>query len=319
MSATQGPNRSALPVLGVGIGYRSPFRADLFRDPGAADFLEITIEHFLDATEARTDELRLLARHFPLAPHGLNLSLGSAEGIDRGYVEKVAAFLRSLDPAPPWWSEHIACTRTDGIDIGHVSPLPFTREAVDVVCRNLREVQKIIDLPILLENITAVVEFPSGEFSEGEFLAEIAERSGCGLLLDVTNLHANAVNFRRDSVRELERLPLDRVTQLHFVGGHWEDGLLIDSHSRPTMPEVWDLMNEVLKRCPVKGVILERDENLPPFEELAAEMRQARELGERHGRWVSRNSNDSWRDSTPTLESAASSRPTPVASAASSA
>lgn len=295
MTAAIAPSLSDPPILGVGIGYRSPFRSGLFRDPSAVDFLEITIEHFLDATDARIDELRLLARHFPLTPHGLNLSLGSAEGIDRGYVEKVAAFLRSLTPSPPWWSEHIACTRTDGIDIGHLAPLPFTREAVDVVCRNLQAVREIVDspIPILLENITAVVELPGGEYSEGEFLAEIAERSGCGLLLDVTNLHANAVNFRRDPLRELERLPLDKVIQLHFVGGHWEDGLFIDSHSRPTSPEIWDLMDEVLKRCPVKGVILERDENLPPFAELAAELRQARELGERHGRWVSRNSNGS--------------------------
>lgn len=277
-----------LPALGAGLGYRHPFLSDLFLNQKSVDFLEITAEHFLDVPQAKLDELDLLSRHFPLIPHGLNLSLGSAEGLDLAYVAKIQALVERLNP--PWWSEHIAHTRTDGIDIGHLSPLPRNREALEVLCRNVAEVRKFIPVPLILENITTVMEFPGNEYSEGEFLAELVERTDCGLLLDVTNLYTNSINFKRDPIQELERIPLDRVVQLHFVGGHWEGDLLIDSHGYPTMPEVWDLLEEVIKRCSVKGAILERDDHIPAYSELASEVARVRALGEKYGRWVSRNS-----------------------------
>jgi uncharacterized protein (UPF0276 family) len=122
--------------------------------------------------------------------------------------------------------------------------------------------------------------------SEAEFLAEILERSDCGLLLDITNLYINAINHGYDPQTFLDRLPLDRVVQLHFVGVERHNDLLIDSHAQPTPPKIWDLMEEVLARAPVKGVILERDMNLPPFEDLLKELAQARSIGRRYRRWA---------------------------------
>jgi len=274
---------SQLPTLGVGLGFREPFLSDLFLHRQRVDFLEITFDHYLDAPPEKMSELELLARHFTLVPHGLNLSLGSAEGLDAAYVRKLVEFIRRLNP--PWWSEHIAFTQAGGVDIGHLSPLPFTREAVEIVCRNVEEARGRIDAPLLLENITYVVSVPGAEMSEAEFLSAILERTDCGLLLDITNLYTNSVNHGYDSRTFLDHLPLDRVVQLHFVGGHRYDGMLIDSHSQPTPPEVWALMDEVVARVPVKGIVLERDENLPPFVELTQELEQAREIGRRHKRW----------------------------------
>lgn len=119
------------------------------------------------------------------------------------------------------------------------------------------------------------------------FWPSLTEQTGCGLLLDLTNLYTNAVNHGGDPFELLGRLPLDRVVQCHFVGGHWEQGMLIDSHSRPTPEVVWELMEFVLERAPVRGAILERDENLPPFESLLDELERARILGRRYGRWPS--------------------------------
>ena len=273
-----------LPTLGVGLGFREPFRSDLFLHQHDVDFLEITADHYLDVPSQKMQELELLARHFTLIPHGLNLSLGSAEGLDTSYARKYADLVQRLNP--PWWSEHIAFTRVGGVDIGHLSPLPFTHEAVEVLCRNIIEMRRYVDVPLILENITYLVEMPGAEMNEAQFLTELLERTDCGLLLDVTNLYTNAVNHGHDLSIVLEQLPLERVVQLHFAGGYWHDDVLIDSHSQQTPSEVWDLMDEVVARAPVKGIILERDENLPPFGELLEELGRARQIGKRHGRWA---------------------------------
>lgn len=275
---------SDLPTLGVGLGFREPFKSDLFLNRQQVDFLEIVAEHYLDAPLPKQQELELLAAHFPIIPHGINLSLGSADGLDAEYLGKLAALIKQLNP--PWWSDHICFTKAGGIDIGHLSPLPYTKEAVEVLCRNIAEVRRWIDVPLILENITYMVTLPGAEMTEAQFLAEVVERADCGLLLDVTNLHTNAVNHGYDVDNFLQELPWERVVQLHFVGGHWHDGLLIDSHSQSTPVEVWQLMDAVLAKVAVKGIVLERDENLPSFAELLGELQQARQLGRSHGRWV---------------------------------
>lgn len=182
----------SLPALGVGIGFREPFRSELFLHQPQVDFLEIVAEHYLDPTTQKAQELELLAAHFPLIPHALNLSLGSYEGMDIDYLRKLAVLVNRLNP--PWWSEHICFTKAGGVDIGHLSPLPYTREAIDVVCRNIEQVRGYIDVPLILENITYMLTLPGAEMTEAQFLTEIAERSNCGLLLDITNLYINAVN-----------------------------------------------------------------------------------------------------------------------------
>tara|TARA_B100000609_G_scaffold194068_1_gene186189 strand:+ start:10306 stop:11235 length:930 start_codon:yes stop_codon:yes gene_type:complete len=280
----QPPSRfSSLPVLGVGLGYRAPFRSDLFLHQEKVDFLEITAEHYLKATAEKRHELALLKEHFTLIPHALNLSLGSAEGVDQQYIDTLAALIEEVNP--PWWSEHICFTRAGGVDIGHLSPLPFSQQALDILCRNIEKVQKTIKRPLILENITYAMPIPGGELDEAHFLRQLLQASDCGLLLDVTNLHTNATNHEYNPIDFLEALPKDRVVQLHFVGGIWQHGVLLDTHSQPTPPEVWDLMDEVLRRFPIKGAILERDEDIPAFSELTEELARARAIGDTYGRW----------------------------------
>ncbi|AFY44142.1 DUF692 domain-containing protein [Nostoc sp. PCC 7107] len=274
---------SQLPTLGVGLGFREPFKSDLFLNRQQVDFLEIVAEHYLDVPVQKQQELEILAAHFPIIPHAINLSLGSAEGVDTDYLRKLATLIKQLNP--PWWSEHICFTKAGGVDIGHLSPLPYTKEAVDILCRNIAEVRRFVDVPLILENITYMVKLPGAEMTEAQFLAEVVERADCGLLLDVTNLHTNAVNYGYDVHDFLKELPWERVVQLHFVGGHWHDGVLIDSHSQSTPPEVWQIIEEVVARIPVKGIVLERDENLPPFSEIAQELEIARKIGRSYQRW----------------------------------
>lgn len=275
---------SGLPALGVGLGFRAPFRSQLFLQQQEVDFLEITVEHYLDASLEKQRELDLLREHFTLIPHAINLSLGSADGLDENYLSKLARLINRLNP--PWWSEHISFTRVGDVDIGHLSPLPFSDEAIRTLEQNIERVRERIHAPLILENITYMLNVPGGRMDEAEFLREVTKRTGCGLLLDVTNLYINSVNHKYDVESFLDRIPLDRVVQLHFVGGLRHGAVLIDSHSEATPAPVWSLMETVIARAPVKAVVLERDENFPPFAQLLDELARARAIGRRHERWA---------------------------------
>jgi uncharacterized protein len=262
--------------LGIGIGYREQFKSELFLHKETVDFLEIIGDVYLDSNQYLQAELELLAANFSLIPHFINLSLGSAEGIDLDYLTKIAKLVKQLNP--PWWSEHLCFTKAGGIDIGHLSPLPYTKEAINIVCRNIKQVKSYLDTPFILENISYLVEIPGGEMTEAQFIGEIAEKSDCGLLLDITNLYINSTNHGYNIDRFLSQLPLERVVQLHFVGGYWHDGVLIDSHSESTPAEVWQLMQYITSLTSVNGIVLERDEKIPAFNELAIELDRARNI-----------------------------------------
>ncbi|WP_330084705.1 DUF692 domain-containing protein [Methylocystis iwaonis] len=271
------------PALGSGLGYRPPFRADLFANRSRVDFLEIIADHYFDAPKEKLAELDLLRAHFPIVAHGLDLSVGSAEGIDSAYLEKFARLIERIDP--PWWSEHLCFTRAGGVDIGHLAALPYTQEAIDVVARNVETVRARISAPLLLENITTVVRVPGAEMDEPEFLTRALDATGCGWLCDVANLYTNAVNQRVDIDATFERWPWERLVQIHYAGGRWRDGVLIDSHDAATSEAVWALYDRIVARAPAKGVILERDERLPIFAELLDEVARARATMRDCGRW----------------------------------
>ena len=261
--------------VGVGLGYRSPFRADVFLHRDKIDVLEIIADHYFDATAEKLDELELLAAHFPLLPHGLDLSLGSAEGIDEAYLDKFATLIERVKPE--WWSEHIAFTRAGGVSIGHLACLPYTHEAIETMARNVERVRRVIATPLILENVTVSVLPPGGQMDEPEFVSRVLEATNCGWLCDVTNIHTNAVNQKRDLDAELDSWPWRRATQAHIAGGHFApDGELIDSHDAPAPPEAWRLLRVLAERGSLRGAIIERDENLPPFSELLGELDLAR-------------------------------------------
>ena len=265
-----------LPKLGVGLGFRPQFKTEVFLNRSKIDFLEITSDHYIDSPPKKLEELELLAEHFPLIPHSLELSLGSAEGVDEEYLAKRADVVSVARPA--WFSDHICFTRSGGVKIGHLAPVPFTDEALGVFVRNIEKVKKRIDLPLILENITYNIEYPWNEMSEGEFIRRLLEETDCGLLLDVANLYINSVNLEFDWREYLDELPMDRVVQLHCVGAHRGHDRLIDAHADATDDDIWNVFREVSVRCDIKGAILERDENFPVFDELLNELDTARKI-----------------------------------------
>lgn len=262
----------------IGLGFREQFRADVFLNRDKIDFLEITTDHYIDSKTAKIEELKLLKEHFPLIPHSLELSLGSAEGIDENYLEKVAEIVELVQPE--WFSDHLCFTKSGGVKIGHLAPVPYTDESLKVFVRNISKVKKRISTPFILENITYLMQFPSSQMSEAGFISKIIDETDCGLLLDVTNLYINSRNFGFDWSKFLDEIPMHRVVQLHFVGLHKHRNLLIDAHADKTQNEIWEVFAEVVKRCELKGVILERDENFPHFNEILEELENARNLTE---------------------------------------
>lgn len=276
-----------LPALGVGLGFRPPLRNEIFRYRPSIDFLEITIDHYVDVPGPKRAELELLCEHFPLIPHGLNLSLGSAEGIDTAYLDQVAAIVEQIDP--PWWSEHIAFTRADGVEIGHLAPLPRNREALDALAANIGRVQTVIRRPLILENITSTIDLPGSTMPEAEFLENLCNETGCGLLLDLANLWINAQRLRRDAAEDLAAILdacADAVVQFHFVGPELDGREWVDSHGQAMTPPLWDLFRIAAERTRVRGAILERDQQFPAFIELLDEIEQARQIGRDAGRWT---------------------------------
>ena len=267
---------AAVERLGAGISMRRAYVADAIVNPGALDLIEIVAEHYFSPAPRLNDQLAALAARFTVVPHGLDLSLGSAGGVSKNHVRKLRELVECS--AAPYWSEHIAFTRAGGRSLGHLAPLPFTREALDALFFNIARVREEIGVPLILENIASPFDMPRAEMDEAEFLTRLIERTACGLLLDVANLYYNARNRGCDPFKVLERYPLHAVVQCHLAGGHRIGAEWVDSHAFRVPPEIWELFEVVARRAPVQAVIIERDENLPPFAELADEVARAREV-----------------------------------------
>lgn len=265
----------------IGLGYRTELASELLASPEAVDFVEIVAETCFTQRATRREAVAL-TELWPVIPHGVKLSLGSAEGIEIERVERLAALAREL--RAPVISEHVSFTRSGGNDIGHLTQLPRTREAVAVVARNVDVARRLLpDVPLLLENVAWSLLWPDDEMDEPTFYQEIVRATGCDLLLDVGNLYANAVNEGRDPLATLLAYPLDRIGMVHVAGGVREDGFYYDTHAHPVPPEVIALVGELVARCPDVPVMIERDANIS-FAELAGELAALRALPRGPGR-----------------------------------
>lgn len=263
------------PTHGAGLGFRPEIAADLLAAPDVVDFVEVVAESVFVSAGARR-EARALAETWPVVPHGVKLSLGSADGIEPARARRLGALAREL--GAPAVSEHVALTRGGRREIGHLTAIPYTREAVGVVARNVaRARRELPDVPFLLENIAWTFRWPEDEMREGDFYAEVAEATGCDLLLDLANLYANALNSGSPPVDLLESYPLEHVGMIHIAGGALVHGFYEDTHAHPVPREVIGLLERALLRTGKVPVILERDGRFPAFSEIERELRAARE------------------------------------------
>jgi uncharacterized protein (UPF0276 family) len=255
--------------LGLGIGWRPEIALAIERRNDLG-FVEVVAENLSARTPFPPAIELLQSRGVQVIPHGISLSLGSADRPDPKrlrHLANLATHYRS-----PLVSEHIAFVRADGIEAGHLLPLPHTRAALNILIENVRIAADSLPVPLALENISALFKWPDAEMEESEFVSEIIEKTDTLLLLDLSNVHANTHNLGGDPMEFLSRLPLDRLAYVHIGGGIERDGVYHDSHSHSTPQEALDLLRKLRSQTSIPGAMLERDDNFPSEAELNGEL-----------------------------------------------
>ena len=263
-------------LAGFGLGMRRPHYRSFIDGTAPVDFIEVISENFMIPGGKPLDTLMKARRNYPLALHGVSLSVGSADGLREDYLKELRRLVDRMEPAVV--SDHLCWTRIDHFNSHDLLPLPYTEEALAVVCSNIDHAQDALGRRLLFENPSSYIAFP-GAMTEWEFLAEMARRTGCGLLLDVNNIHVSAVNHGFAAADYLAGIPMNLVGQIHLAGHVQGEHLLIDTHDQPVPAEVWALYRAVTVLAGPVPTKIERDDNIPDLEELCAELDLARSIG----------------------------------------
>ena len=272
-----------LPQLGFGLGFKDVYLDKIIAQQDEADYvcqidwLELIPENYMGKGGYSAQILKtLVEQDFPMASHGVGLSLGSVDPLNTEYIDSLQQLFELVQPV--WFSDHLSFSSVNGQYFNDLMPLPFTQEAVEVCVEKIKTIQQQLHVPFLIENISYYTHVPvPNAFTEAEFITQVVEKANCGLLLDVNNVFVNAFNHGYNALDFLQQLPLERVIEIH-IAGHEQDGdLIIDTHAEPVCADVFELLKWVYPRCPnVKGVLLERDSNLPSFEVLIQELQHVK-------------------------------------------
>lgn len=270
-------DRLGLPDLGDGVGLRDCHFAHLMATPPdawGAQWFEIISENFIGHHGYAAHVLEVVAAHRPVVMHGVSLSIGSTDRLDRGYVQGLRDLAERVRAV--WVSDHLCWTGVGGVNTHDLLPMPLTEASLAHVADRVRAVQDWLGRPLVLENPSSYLEFRASEMPEHEFLARLSELTGCGLLLDVNNVWVSAVNHGFDAAAYIDALPAERIVQMHLAGASDCGTHLIDTHDHPVAEPVWPLYGRAQARCGGVSTLLEWDARIPPYEELLAELAKAR-------------------------------------------
>ena len=265
-----------LPFAGFGLGLRKPHYAEFLGPRVPVDFVEVISENFMVDGGRPRHLLREIRARYPIALHGVSMSLGSAEGLDRAHLARLRALVDEIEPV--FVSDHLSWTRVAGFNAHDLLPLPYTREALDVVTANITQAQEALGRTMLIENPSTYMTFAGDEMTECAFLERLCARTGCELLLDVNNVFVCATNHGFDARGWLDDLPAQYVRQIHLAGHSHGENLLIDTHDQPVPASVWDLYAHILPRLGRAATMIERDDAIPPLSELLDELAMARRI-----------------------------------------
>ena len=264
------------PFMGAGLGLRRALLGPLRSNGlGPVDFMEVAPENWMSVGGRFGAAFREFTQQVPFACHGLSLSIGGPSPLDETFLQRLRKFLD--EHAIRCYSEHLSYCTDDG-HLYDLMPIPFTSEAVAYVAGRIRRVQDILERKIAIENVSYYAA-PGAELTEIEFITAVLQEADCDLLLDVNNIYVNSVNHRYDAMEFLRGLPGERIAYGH-IAGHYneEDDLIVDTHGADVIPGVWDILEEAYRAFGVFPTLLERDFNLPPIEELMAEVGHIKDL-----------------------------------------
>lgn len=271
-SGAQAPE--SRPWLGFGLGLRTAYFDEVLDGALAVDWLEITTENFMVPGGKPRHYLSRIRDRYPLAMHGVSLSIGSVDPLDMAYLRGLRTLMREIEPA--WVSDHLCWTGVDGVNSHDLLPLPYHEAVIAHVVARVQTVQEFLGRELLLENLSSYVEFRDSQMPEWAFVAEIAKRSGCRLLLDINNVQVSARNHGFDPEDYLAGLPADRIWQIHLAGHSDYGDYCIDTHDHDVPGEVWALYESAIRRFGPISTMIERDDHLPPWADLLAELDLAR-------------------------------------------
>jgi uncharacterized protein (UPF0276 family) len=272
---------TTLPSPGFGLGLRPAHYNDIIATPrgeSGIDWFEILSENYMVPGGKPLAMLDRIRQDYQMVMHGVSMSIGTPQGPSDDYLRELKKLMHRVQPL--WVSDHLCWTGTHGTNMHDLFPLPYTDEAVATVVRNVRRVQDYLERPLLLENVSSYVSFESDTFQEWDFVAAVARESDSLILLDVNNVYVSSVNHGFDPLTYLDALPANRVQQIHLAGHSVQDGCVIDTHDQAVSDPVWALYAEALRRFGPVATMIERDDNIPPLPELAAELRRARAFAE---------------------------------------
>ncbi len=269
------PPRLGLPALGWGVGLRSTHFGHILGNEVSVDWFEAISENFLDSHGRPRYVLEQVAERFPVVLHGVSLSIGSTDPLNREYLGKLKMLADRVRAA--WVSDHVCWTGVLGRNTHDLLPIPFTEESLRHVVDRIRTVQDILERPLVLENPSSYVTFRDSTMTEWEFLTRMAVEADCGLLLDVNNVYVSSRNHDFDPREYLANIPAERVVQFHLAGHTDLDTHVIDTHDGPVVDAVWELFRVAHARSPQAATLIEWDANIPPFARLEAEVQRARD------------------------------------------
>jgi uncharacterized protein (UPF0276 family) len=262
---------------GYGLGLRKEHYRDFLETRVAVDFVEVISENFMIAGGQPRHILRQIRERHPVALHGVSMSIGSADGLRADYLQRLKALADEIEPL--FVSDHLSWSRYGAFNSHDLLPVPYTEEALDLVCANISQVQDVLGRAMLFENPSSYLAFDGADMTEWEFLSAMAQRTGCGLLLDVNNAYVSATNHGFDAHAYIAGVPFEHVRQIHLAGHSQGADLLIDTHDSPVSEAVWRLYSEVMGRAGPVATMIERDDDIPPLADLMLEVSVARSLG----------------------------------------
>jgi len=262
--------------LGFGLGLRAQHYDEILSGNPSIDWFEVISENYMIPGGQPLRMLDRIRARYPVVMHGVSLSIASTAPPDFEYLGNLRDLARRVEPK--WISDHLCWTGVHGKNLHDLLPFPYTREALDHVVSRVQLVQDFLGRAIVLENVSTYVQFNNSEMTEWEFLSELSRRSGCWLLFDVNNVYVSAFNHGYDPLTFLEGIPADRVVQFHMAGHSHMGTHIVDTHDHPVCDDVWELYAAALKRFGWVSTIIERDDHIPPLDEIMVEVERTREI-----------------------------------------
>lgn len=266
--------RKALPDLGLGLGLRTVHFDHILNHWPEVDWFEIISENFMVSGGYGRKVLAQVAERYPIVMHGVSMSIGSTAPLDRDYLQKLKQLAADVKPA--WISDHLCWTGVLGINSHDLLPVPLNEETFKHIFGRVKEVQDFLERPLVLENPSTYLSFTQSSIPEGEFLSRLASETGCGLLLDVNNVYVTCFNNDLDPMNYLEQIDMEAVVQFHLAGHQNLGTHIIDTHDNHVIDQVWELYRHAWQKTNNAATLLEWDSDIPPFEELHAELLKAK-------------------------------------------